>query len=63
MATLEATDAAIGQVFAPYCPGGRHGHQIWLKNVLWYCEIAVPNLAGNDGICVCQLHPSNDRHF
>jgi hypothetical protein len=20
-------DAAIGHVFAPYCPGGRHGHQ------------------------------------
>jgi hypothetical protein len=19
--------AAIGQVFAPYCPGGRHGHR------------------------------------
>jgi hypothetical protein len=25
-------DAAIGRVFAPYCPSGRHGHQIWLKN-------------------------------
>jgi hypothetical protein len=25
--------AAIGQVFAPYCPGGRHGHQFWLKKL------------------------------
>ena len=25
------SDAAIGQVFAPYCPGRRHGHQFWLK--------------------------------
>jgi hypothetical protein len=24
-------DAAIGQVFVPYCPGGRHGHRFWRK--------------------------------
>jgi hypothetical protein len=24
-------DAAIGQLFALYCPGGRHGHQFWRK--------------------------------
>jgi len=24
-------DAAIGQVFAPYCPDGCHGHQFWRK--------------------------------
>ena len=24
-------DAAIGQVFIPYCPGGRHGHRFWRK--------------------------------
>jgi hypothetical protein len=24
-------DAAIGPVFAPYRPGGRHGHQFWRK--------------------------------
>ncbi len=24
-------DAAIGQVPAPYCPGGRHGWQFWMK--------------------------------
>jgi len=24
-------DAAIGQVFAPYRPSGRHGHQFWRK--------------------------------
>jgi hypothetical protein len=23
--------AAIGRVFAPYRPGGRHGHRFWLK--------------------------------
>jgi hypothetical protein len=31
-------DAAIRQVFALYCPGGRHGHQFWHKNrvvALW----------------------------
>ena len=31
-------DAAIGRVFAPYRPGGRHGHQFWRKNwvvALW----------------------------
>jgi len=22
-------DAAIGRLFAPYCPNGRHGHQFW----------------------------------
>jgi hypothetical protein len=25
------SEAAIGQVFAPYCPGKRHGHQFWHK--------------------------------
>jgi hypothetical protein len=24
-------DAAIGRVFVPYCPGGRHGHRFWRK--------------------------------
>jgi hypothetical protein len=24
-------DAAIEQVFVPYCPGGRHGHRFWRK--------------------------------
>jgi hypothetical protein len=24
-------DAAIGRVFAPYRPSGRHGHQFWRK--------------------------------
>jgi hypothetical protein len=24
-------DAAIGKVFAPYCPGGCHGHRLWSK--------------------------------
>jgi len=24
-------DAAIGQLFAPYRPNGRHGHRFWLK--------------------------------
>jgi hypothetical protein len=24
-------DAAIGQVFAPYRPSGRHGHRFWSK--------------------------------
>ena len=24
-------DAAIGQVVAPYCPSGRHGHRFWRK--------------------------------
>jgi hypothetical protein len=28
-ATLDAT--AIGRVFAPYRPSGRHGHRFWLK--------------------------------
>jgi hypothetical protein len=23
----------------------------------------ISGLAGNVGICVCRLHPSNDRHF
>ncbi len=26
-------DAAIGQVFAPYCPGRCHGHQFWCKKL------------------------------
>jgi len=26
-------DAAIGQVFVPYCPGGRHGHQFRPKKL------------------------------
>jgi hypothetical protein len=26
-------DAAIGQVFAPYCPSGRHCHQFWRKKL------------------------------
>jgi hypothetical protein len=25
-------DAAIKQVFTPYCPSGRHGHRFWRKN-------------------------------
>jgi hypothetical protein len=24
-------DTAIGQLFTPYCPSGRHGHQFWRK--------------------------------
>jgi len=24
-------DATIGRVFAPYCPNGHHGHQLWRK--------------------------------
>jgi hypothetical protein len=24
-------DAAIGQLFAPYCPSGHHGHPFWRK--------------------------------
>ena len=27
------SDAAIGQVFAPYRPGGHHGHQFWFKKL------------------------------
>ena len=31
-ATLDATGRQDwGQLFAPYCPGGHHGHQIWCK--------------------------------
>jgi hypothetical protein len=30
-------DAAIGQVFAPYCPGRCHGHQFWCKKLS--CDI------------------------
>ena len=26
-------DAAIGRVFAPYCPSGRHGHRFWRKKL------------------------------
>jgi hypothetical protein len=26
-------DAAIGRVFVPYCPGGRHGHRFWHKKL------------------------------
>jgi len=26
-------DAAVGRVFAPYHPGGRHGHQFWSKKL------------------------------
>jgi hypothetical protein len=26
-------DATIGRVFAPYRPGGRHGHQFWSKKL------------------------------
>jgi len=26
-------DAAIGQVFAPYRPGGCHGHRLWSKKL------------------------------
>jgi hypothetical protein len=26
-------DAAIGQVFIPYCPGGHHGHQFRRKKL------------------------------
>jgi len=26
-------DAAIGQVFAPYRPGGCHGHRFWRKKL------------------------------
>jgi hypothetical protein len=26
-------DAAIGRVFVPYCPGGRHGHQFRRKKL------------------------------
>jgi hypothetical protein len=26
-------DAAIGQLFAPYCPGGRRGHRFWRKKL------------------------------
>jgi hypothetical protein len=26
-------DAAIGRVFVPFCPGGRHGHQFWCKKL------------------------------
>ena len=34
-------DAAIGQVFAPYCPGGHYGHQFQCKQIeLWHCEVA-----------------------
>jgi hypothetical protein len=29
--------AAIGQVFAPYCPGGYHGHQFWHEKMS--CDI------------------------
>jgi hypothetical protein len=32
-ATLEATGTAIEQVFAPYCPGGCHGHPFWCKKM------------------------------
>jgi hypothetical protein len=39
------SDAAIGQVFAPYRPGGRHGHRFWLKKIVWHCETAVLKLA------------------
>jgi hypothetical protein len=28
---------AIGQVFAPYCPGRCHGHQFWCKKLS--CDI------------------------
>jgi hypothetical protein len=26
-------DAAIGQVFVPYCPSGCHGHRFWRKKI------------------------------
>ena len=26
-------DATIGQLFTPYRPGGRHGHQFWRKKM------------------------------
>jgi len=26
-------DAAIGQVFVPYCPGGHHGQRFWHKKL------------------------------
>ena len=29
------TDAANGQVCAPYCSSGHHGHQFWLKKLSW----------------------------
>ncbi len=32
--------AAIGQVFAPYRPGGRHGHQFWRKKLS--CGVVKP---------------------
>jgi hypothetical protein len=45
------SDAAIGQVFALYCPGGRHGHQFLLKKqvvVLWnHCFEASVQKAQN----------------
>jgi hypothetical protein len=27
-------DVAIGRVFVPYCPGGRHGHRFWRKKLI-----------------------------
>jgi hypothetical protein len=34
------SDTAIGQVFAPYYPGGRHSHQFLLKKLS--CGIVKP---------------------
>ena len=33
-------DAAIGQLFAPYCLGGRHGHRFWRTKLS--CGVVKP---------------------
>ena len=39
-------DAAIGQVFALYCPSRRRGHRLRAQKIeLWHCETAVLKLA------------------
>ncbi len=44
-------NATIRRVFTPYCPGGCHGHQFWLKNrfvPLWnHCSKASIQKAQN----------------
>ncbi len=37
--------------------------EVLKKTLLGITRICLGALAGNVGICVCRLHPSNDRHF
>ncbi len=49
-------DAAIGQVFTPYCPGGCHGHQFRLKQLSCGVVNSLTVIGGHDRKLFNKLH-------